>query len=126
MLIKRIKEIEPKLIEYRRHFHKYPELTGEEYETLEYIKTELMRHDIRFVEIKDGGILGFIGDKARGKTILLRGDMDALPILESQLNLKKEKIVVSKNPGVCHACGHDGHTAMLLAAAMVLKISKNN
>ncbi|MDR1642394.1 MAG: amidohydrolase [Clostridiales bacterium] len=108
-------------IEARRHIHRHPELSGVEYETVSYIKGWLESFGIEYVDVPPGGILGFIGDESKGRTILLRADMDALPITESPCNLKFEKTVVSENPGVCHACGHDAHTAMLLASAKILK-----
>lgn len=119
--LKMIQDQEQQLIDYRRHFHQYPELSGVEYETLNTIKAELKKMNIEFIHIPDGGIIGFIGDKAKGKTILLRGDIDALPIVESPENLNQPKVCLSKIDGVSHMCGHDGHTAMLLMEAKILK-----
>lgn len=121
MIIEKVKEVEAKVIEYRRHFHDYPEISCEEFETLAFIKKELAAMGIPFQEIENGGILGYIGDQTKGKTVLLRGDIDALPIDECENNLAGPKNSVSQNPGVSHACGHDGHAAMLLGAAKVLK-----
>jgi metal-dependent amidase/aminoacylase/carboxypeptidase family protein len=115
------KENQELLIEIRRHIHQNPELSGVEYKTLEYIKDKLQRFNIYYEEVEDGGILGFIGNKNAEKTVLLRADIDALPILENKRNLKREKIVVSANDGVQHACGHDAHTAMLLVSGKILQ-----
>lgn len=78
---------------------------------------------IRHVRIPHGGVLGFIeGKKSSGRrTLLLRADMDALPIQENPMNLSEKKLSVSKIEGVSHACGHDGHLAMLLTEAKILK-----
>ena len=109
------------LIEMRRHIHENPELSDKEYETLEYIKEKLTAFGVDFVEIKHGGILAWVGDANKGKSVLLRGDCDALPVPENPDNLKGPKVCVSKVDGVSHACGHDAHTAMLLGAAKMLK-----
>jgi amidohydrolase len=108
-------------IEARRHIHRHPELSGLEHETVKYVKGLLESFGIEHADVPPGGVLGFIGDERKGKTILLRADMDALAILENERNMKFPKEAVSENPGVCHACGHDAHTAMLLASAKILK-----
>ena len=113
------------MVRIRRHMHENPEVTGQEFETLKFINKELDALGIEHVEVEDGGIVGLIHGAKPGKTVLLRADMDALPIDESPKNLKKEKICVSKNKGVSHACGHDAHTAMLLAEAKILNEHKD-
>lgn len=82
---------------------------------------KLEKIDIPYVQVPGGGIFAYINGDSTGKTVLLRSDIDALPILESETNLKNKKICISKNPGVMHGCGHDGHIAMLLTAAKILK-----
>lgn len=109
------------LVEMRRHLHAHPELSSKEFETLEFVKGKLTEFGIQFEEIKNGGILAWVGDESKGKKVLLRADLDALPLQENPKNLSQEKVVVSQNDGVCHACGHDGHTSMLLVAGKVLK-----
>jgi amidohydrolase len=109
------------LIEMRRHLHENPELSDKEYNTIEYIKEKLTEFGVEFVEIKRGGILAHVGDASKGKTVLLRGDCDALPVPENPENLKGPKACISKIDGISHACGHDAHTAMLLGAAKILK-----
>lgn len=104
----------------RRHLHENPELSGQETNTLEYIRGELTRMGIPYTDVNNGGILGFIEGKQPGKTLLLRADMDALPIAENPQNLAGPKACVSHVSGVSHACGHDCHTAMLLAEADIL------
>lgn len=82
---------------------------------------KLEKVDIPYVQVPGGGIFAYINGDSTGKTVLLRSDIDALPILESETNLKNKKVCISKNPDVMHDCGHDGHIAMLLTAAKILK-----
>lgn len=77
---------------------------------------KLEKIDIPYVQVPGGGIFAYINRDSTGKTVLLRSDIDALPILESETNLKNKNMYF-KNPGVMHGCGHDGHIAMLLTAA---------
>ena len=110
------------MTEWRQDLHKIPEIGLEEYETSKYIKNKLKKFNINF---KDGysntGIVAWVdGNKTTtDKTIGLRADFDALPMPE-----KNEFEHKSTNNGMMHACGHDGHTAMLLGAAKYL--SENN
>lgn len=104
----------------KNYFHKYPELSGREVNTSKKIKEELDSFNIPYESVEDYGVIGTLRGKNLGKTIALRADIDALPILESQYNLRAKKATVSSRDGVCHACGHDGHTAMLLASAREL------
>lgn len=108
------------VIKLRRHFHKYPELSGREKNTSEKIKEELDKLNINYECVGDYGILGILEGKSHGKTIVLRADIDALPIMENSSNLKREKTSVSSILNVCHACGHDAHTAMLISSAQSL------
>ena len=110
------------VVELKNHFHKYPELSGGEIKTSKKIKEELKKFNISYDSVGNYGVIGTLKGKDPGKTIALRADIDALPITENEENLKGRKSVVSRNEGVCHACGHDGHTAMLLASAR--KLSK--
>lgn len=103
------------LISLRRYFHMYPELSGEEYNTATKIEEELhsMGLDVKRVG-KTGVYAEIVGKKGDGKTIVLRSDIDALPIEEGEREYK------SRNKGVMHACGHDAHTASLLGSAKIL------
>ncbi len=105
----------------RRHLHENPELSGVEFNTVKLICEELDKTGVAYVNIPDGGVLAHIDGPVAGKTVLLRADCDALPIDELPNNAKKPKVCVSKVPGAAHMCGHDGHTAMLLTAAKLLK-----
>lgn len=120
-IIKLARENAELTIGLRRHLHRRPELSRLEIETLKFIKKHLSTFGIPYVEVTDGGIIGFIGDESAGKTVLLRADIDALPIQENKCNLKQERSVISEIAGVQHACGHDAHTAMLLTAGKILR-----
>ena len=116
------KENFPYTVSLRRHFHEYPESGPEEQvNTMADIMEELRRLDIPYEQVPGGGIFAHIHGAEGGKTVLMRADMDALPILESETNLVGPKKCVSKIPGVMHGCGHDGHLAMLLTEAKILK-----
>ena len=110
-----IKKIENMIIDWRRDFHQYPELSFKEHRTGDVIANELRSMGLEpKINVGKTGVTADLefGD---GPTIGLRADMDALPIQEtSGLTFS------SKNDGVMHACGHDGHMAMLLGAAKVL------
>ncbi len=116
-------ETEDYIIKHRRHIHENPELSGREENTVAYIINELESLGIKAINVPQGGVIGVIEGKGPGKTVLLRADVDALPINESPVNLKGPKNCISKCPGVSHMCGHDSHTAMLLGIAKIL--SKN-
>lgn len=107
------------LIQLRRHFHKHPEVSLKEYHTAEKIEKELDEFGIPHERVGETGVtavLTHISDAATAKKIVLRADIDALPIAE-----KNQTEYKSENPGVMHACGHDAHTASLLGAAKILK-----
>lgn len=108
------------IVEIRRYLHENPELSGNEENTVAYIMRKLKEFGVPCLSVPQGGVLGFIGGNEQSKTVLLRADIDALPIQESDHNASRKKTCVSKIPGVAHMCGHDSHTAMLLAAAKIL------
>tara|TARA_A100001015_G_scaffold140698_1_gene156085 strand:+ start:4826 stop:5980 length:1155 start_codon:yes stop_codon:yes gene_type:complete len=118
----RIADFESQMIEWRHHFHKYPELAYKEINTSKKIVELLKNFGVDRIEEGVGGtgVVGVINN-GEGKSIGLRGDMDALPIREDN---EKSKYC-SKNKGVMHACGHDGHTTMLLGAAKYLSETRN-
>lgn len=121
MDIKKYVEAEvPNLIAMRRHFHEYPEGSQQEFKTMEYIEAKLKDMGLSSVRVPRGGILATIDSGKPGYTMLMRADIDALPVQEDAVNLSKPKVVVSKNKGYCHACGHDGHMAMLLTEGNIL------
>lgn len=108
------------VIEMRRDFHMHPELSFEEFRTSQIIKEELDKLSIPYITLAGTGVVATIKGEKEGKTIALRADMDALPVQEEN-NVEYK----SKYDGKMHACGHDGHTAMLLGAAKVLSEIKS-
>lgn len=111
-------EIQDEIIKFRRELHENPELSYEEEETAKRVKRELEKLDLDEIRSDVGGhgVVGLLkGNKGEGKTLILRADMDALP-----MNEKTGLPFSSKNEGAMHACGHDVHTAMLLGACKVL------
>lgn len=122
ILDKEILELKDYVVNIRRDLHENPEPSLKEYETSKYIKNELKKIGLSYEEIGETGILTEIkGEKSKSyKTILLRADIDALELFD-----KKDVDYVSKNKGLCHACGHDGHTASLLLATKILNSKKD-
>lgn len=92
----------------------------EEDKTIVFIMQQLSNMNIPYEVVQNGGIIATITGSLPGKKLILRADIDALPVQESATNLLKEKIVVSKVDGVSHTCGHDAHCAMLLGVAKIL------
>jgi len=113
--------IEEQVIAWQEHFHENAELSQKEEHTVAVIMAHLEKLGIDYVNVPDGGVLGFISGGKPGKTVLLRADIDALDMEEAPQNDKFPKRVLSKNPGAAHTCGHDAHTAMLMGAAQILK-----
>ncbi|MEB6380290.1 M20 family metallopeptidase [Leclercia adecarboxylata] len=112
-IIPEIKESEDEIIAIRRHLHANPELSLEEFNTSNLVARQLEGWGYKVTrEIGKTGVVGSITKGQGTKSIGLRADMDALPILEAT-GLPWASTV----PGKMHACGHDGHTAILLAAA---------
>ncbi|MDO5142670.1 MAG: amidohydrolase [Eubacteriales bacterium] len=110
------KKYRPYMVEVRRYLHMHPELSFQEHETCRFIQAELTKMAIPFLVIEGTtNIVATITGAKPGKMILLRADMDALPVQE--LN---DCAYQSQTPGVMHACGHDGHVAALLGAAKIL------
>jgi amidohydrolase len=103
--------------DFRHHMHRHPELSNQEFETTARIKAVLESHQIRVLNLPlKTGLVAEIGGQKAGKRVVLRSDIDALPIEE-----KSGVEYTSENPGVMHACGHDFHTSAALGAAILLK-----
>ena len=121
-ILNSIAGFENDMAKWRRHLHQNPELGRDCYKTAEYIQERLKEFGI--TEIHAGyastGIVAIIEGQTSGRTIGLRADMDALPITENT-----GMPYSSKNEGIMHACGHDGHTTMLLGAARYLSETRN-
>lgn len=116
-----IKKYSNELTDIRRKLHSEPELSWQEEKTTEFICQYLEQLGIAHRRTEPTGVIATIEGKKSGKTVALRGDMDALSVEE----LNKELSYVSKEEGKMHACGHDAHTAMLLIAAKVLQEMKD-
>lgn len=123
-------EMEPKLIEWRRHFHEFPELSNREVNTAAKVAEHLRKLGI---EVQTGvahtGVVGLLKTGKPGPVIALRADMDALPVTErnSLPFASKEKTTFNGvETGVMHACGHDTHVSILMAVAEVLSKNKSD
>jgi amidohydrolase len=116
----RIAELKDELITLRRTFHEHPELGFEEWWTQEQVMTYLTDIGLDPKPIAGTGVVALLEGGKPGRTVLLRSDMDALPVTE-ETGLP----FASKEKGKMHACGHDGHMAMLLVAAKVLTEMKD-
>jgi len=120
----RLAELLPEIAAWRQDIHTHPELGFEETRTSGLVAGKLKEFgcDEVITGVGGTGVVGVIKGKTdtQGRVIGLRGDMDALPILE-----QSGAAYASENPGVMHACGHDGHTAMLLGAAKYLSETRN-
>ena len=119
-LLNLAKQFHPEMVKARRYFHENPELAHEEFKTQAYVMAVLDELDIPNHALADTGVVGLITGNHHGKTVLLRGDMDALPVQEIA-----DVPYASKVDGLMHACGHDGHTAGLLGSAMILNSMKD-
>ncbi len=109
-IIAEIDKLKEKIIQIRRHIHMYPDLSGEEYPTRDYIKSILKKEGINNIKTfkQHAGMIVDITVDKKLPIIAFRADMDALPIKE-----ENEIEYKSKKEGIMHACGHDGHSAIL-------------
>ena len=121
-IINKIADYYDEMKEWRRYLHANPELGFECYNTSGFVIQKLKEFGIDkiYTGIAKTGLVAIINGKKKGKTIGLRADMDALPLKEEIDHNYKSKV-----DGVMHACGHDGHTTMLLGAAKYLVDTKN-
>jgi len=106
--------VDEQVVEWRRHLHRHPEVSFEEHETSAWIAERLSELGVAVERPTETSVLGRLGDGS-GPVVALRADIDALPIHE-----ESGVEFASERPGAMHACGHDGHTAMLLGAASQL------
>lgn len=116
MLLAAAKELQPQLQQWRRTLHRHPEVGFDLPQTKALVKNALTEMGYQPQDCGRCGVVALAGGKRPGKCILLRGDMDALPLDE----LSGEDFA-SEVPGRMHGCGHDMHTAMMLGAAKLLK-----
>jgi amidohydrolase len=109
-------------VSLRRHLHAHPELSYQEFQTVKFVADQLTSFGIESQPLATTGLIADIkGKNPEKKTVALRADMDALPILE-----ESDAIYKSKNTGVMHACGHDVHTSSLLMTARILNEVKED
>ncbi|MBT8325354.1 MAG: amidohydrolase [Winogradskyella sp.] len=124
-----IASIESQLIEWRRHFHQFPELSNREFNTAKKIAEHLRSLGIEVTTgVAKTGVVGILKGDSPGKVVSLRADIDALPVKErNDLPFKSEVVseFLGVETGVMHACGHDTHTAILMAVAEVLSKHKH-
>lgn len=123
------KAIEAKVIEWRRHFHQFPELSNREYKTGARIAgfLEQLGLEVKYPVAKTGAI-GILRTNKPGPVIALRADIDGLPVTERntlEFASKEKGLYMGQEVGVMHACGHDTHIAMLMGVAQVLTRMKN-
>ena len=109
------KQLKPELISIRRTLHQYPEIGCILPRTQSFVFSKLEEYGYCPQKICESAVIATISGKQPGKTILLRADMDALPIKEAA------PVPFASENGYMHACGHDMHTTMLLGAAKLLK-----
>jgi amidohydrolase len=119
LILNKIDAIYPRIVSYREYLHQHPELSFQEFKTMEFVADKLTQLNIPFQkEVAGTGIVGLLKASHHSKNqscIGLRADLDALPIQEeNDVNYK------SLNDGIMHACGHDVHTSVLLGAAEIL------
>ncbi len=124
-----INSIEPKVIKWRHHIHKNPELSNREFKTAKYVATHL---ESLGIEVETGvahtGVVGILKGNKPGKVVALRADMDGLPVNErNDLPYKSKATAVfnGQKTGVMHACGHDTHVAILMGVAEILSKNRN-
>ncbi|OLF38132.1 M20 family metallopeptidase [Psychrobacter sp. Cmf 22.2] len=126
---KEVKSVENKVIEWRRDIHKHPELGNRETRTAAIVAKHLKSLGMQVeTDIAHTGVVGFLKGAKPGPTVMLRADMDALPVTE-KVDVPFKSTIVTKymgeEVGVMHACGHDTHVAMLMGTAEVLAAVKN-
>jgi len=118
----RTKQLEPETIDLRAYLHTYPELSSEEYQTSKFLKEKVIELGLIVEEVPNRtGFTALLDTKKQGRTLGVRTDMDALPIEENTHNLAGKRKYISKYPGAMHACGHDGHMAIILTVIKMIK-----
>lgn len=112
-----VERILPQVLQVRRHLHAYPELSLREFNTSCFVRSRLTSPGIQLMApFLETDVVALISGREPGKNVTLRADMDALPMQEATALPHR-----SLHDNVMHACGHDGHTAMLIGAALVLE-----
>ncbi len=115
-----VEEITGQLVQWRRDFHRHPEVAFQEQRTSSVIRKYLESLDIPVVSSAKTGLRGVLHGSPGGKTVALRADIDALPLME-----EGDKEYISQNPEAAHCCGHDGHMAIIMGAVKLLQERKS-
>lgn len=110
-----VQELAAQLVAWRRDFHRHPELANQEHRTSSVLRGFLEGLGLPVRAAAGTGLVAVLAGKSAGRTVALRADMDALPLRE-----EGAKEYISRHPGACHACGHDGHMAVLMGTAQIL------
>ena len=119
-ILKLGKAYEADMIRRRRKLHRFPELGGQEFRAAVLVEETAKGLGLPVLTVGETGRIAILDTGKPGRTVLLRADMDALPVPEHPENRKGPRVVTSEIPGCSHACGHDAHTAMLLGAMEIL------
>src|SRR5260221_12706664 len=123
------KEMEQKVIEWRRHFHQYPDLSNRETKTAAFVAEHLKSLGLKVqTGVAKTGVVALLETGKPGPVIALRADMDALPVTERNslpFASKETTLYAGQQTGVMHACGHDSHISILMAVAEILSKNKN-
>lgn len=119
-LKKEIEGLSDQLVEWRRDFHRHPEVAFQEKRTSSVIRTFLEELGMPVTSYAGTGLRGILEGEPGGPTVALRADIDALPLKEGG-----DKEYISQNPKATHACAHDGHMAIIMGAAKILAQKKN-
>lgn len=118
---RKAKQLEADTINIRTHLHAHPELSSKEHETVKYLKKRIIALGLEIEDVPNStGFTALLDTGKQGKILGVRADIDALPIEEHPNNLAGPRKVISKNKGVMHACGHDGHMAIVLSTMEIL------
>lgn len=119
-VLERAKELQDNMLNYRHALHQIPEICMELPQTYAYVKRTLIEMGYKITDYGESSLSVVAGDSSKGKVVLLRADMDALPIKE------QTELPFASNNDFMHACGHDLHTSMLLGAARILKENEDS
>ena len=114
------------LISTRRTLHRHPETSGNEEWTSIFLQNEIKDLGLPIEMVSKTGFIATLDTGRPGPHIVLRADIDALPVMENEENLKRKKTCVSEISGCAHVCGHDAHMAMLLASMKLLVEDREN
>lgn len=114
------------LIHTRRALHRHPETSGQEQWTSAFLQNEIKALGLPIEMVSRTGFIATFDTGRPGPHIVLRADIDALPVVENEENLKQKRTCISEIPGCAHVCGHDAHMAMLLASMKLLVEDKEN